>query len=120
MPYKDKEKAKQASRERMRQHRAQGVTKGVTSTGVTLHPAIIADINRLTTRPDGSVDEQARTNRMATARAYFRMYPDKQYTGIAIAPEDIPASPVPVRVSKPGDADYVPMCETTRNWKGGP
>lgn len=33
MPYKDKEKAKQASKERMRKHRAQ--QKGVTSDGVT-------------------------------------------------------------------------------------
>ncbi len=104
--YKDKEKQREAGAERQRRYR---------ENSKALHPAIIADINRLTTNTDGTVDEQARTNRMATARAYQRMYPDKQYTGVGIAPADIPASPVPVRVSKPGDADYNGIC--TEAWR---
>ncbi len=109
--YKDKDKAREAGAERQRRYR---------ENRKALHPAIVAGINRLTTNADGTVNEQERAIRIGNAINYQRMYPDKQYTGIGIAPEDIPANPVPVRVSKPGDADYVPMCEMTRNWKGGP
>ena len=84
MPYKDKEQAKQASKERMRKHR-QGVTSaGRNTQGVTLHPAIIRTINRLTTNPDGSVDHMARTNRMAMAINYERMFPGRPYTGTGL------------------------------------
>ncbi|KKN47758.1 hypothetical protein LCGC14_0659920 [marine sediment metagenome] len=48
----------------------------------TLHPSIIAGINRLTTNPDGTVDEQARTNRLAAAKRYQRMFPERTYTGV--------------------------------------
>ena len=90
MPYKDKEQAKQASKERMRLHR-QGVTQGVTSDGcnkqgVTLHPAIIRTIDRMSTLPDGTLDEQERSRRMAIATNYERMYPGRPYTGTGIAP----------------------------------
>lgn len=81
-----------------------------------LRPAIVAGIERLTTNPDGTIDEQARTNRMAIAKSYQRLYPEQPYKGVGIAPEDMPANPVPVRVSKPGDADYKPLCQFTRDW----
>lgn len=104
--YKDKEKQREANRQ-AKQRQRQGMTNGVTERGMTsissshpvipLHPAIIAEIERSTTNPDGTVDEQARTNRMAVALNYQRMYPDRPYTGIGIAPADIPANPVPLK-----------------------
>lgn len=47
-----------------------------------LHPSIMATINRLTTNPDGTVDKQARTNRMAIALDYERKFPGRPYTGV--------------------------------------
>ena len=98
MTYKDSKQAAQASKERMRRMRSlrgykmQGVTKGVTNTGcntqgVTLHPAIIAGIDRLSTNADGTVDESERSRRMAIATDYERLYPGRPYTGTGIAPK---------------------------------
>lgn len=123
--YKDKDKQREAQREWIRRKRAEqsskefkerveGSFEGSTPKGSTsLHPAIIATINRLTTRPDGTIDQQARTNRMAIAENYQGLYPEQQYTGVGIAPEEMPVNPKLVRVSKPGDADYKPLCQTT-------
>ena len=91
MPYKDKDKQRQANRA-AKQRQRQGMTsQGMTSTSpvipsqaVTLHPAIIRTINRLTTNPDGTVDEQARTNRLAMAINYERMFPGRPYTGTGL------------------------------------
>ena len=47
-----------------------------------LHPAIIATNDRLTTNPNGTVDKQARTNRMANAHDYERKFPGRPYTGV--------------------------------------
>ncbi len=105
--YKDKGKQREAGAERQRRYR---------ENRKALHPAIVAGIERLTTLPDGTVDQQARAIRMATAMRYERLYPGRPYTGIGIAPSDMPASPIPARVSKPGDADYKPLCELTRRW----
>lgn len=124
--YKDKDKQREANRLAQARFKAKGITNappsGITSTrpvipnNHTLHPAIIAGINRLTTNPDGTVDQQARAIRMAAAKSYQRMYPDKHYTGVGMAPGAMPASPILIRVSKPGDADYVPLCQFTRDW----
>lgn len=105
--YKDKTKQREAGAERQRRYR---------ENRKALHPAIVAGIERLTTFPDGSVDEQARAIRMTAAINYQRLYPDKQYTGIGIAPEDMPDNPIAIGVTKPGDADYVPLCGFTREW----
>ena len=72
MPYKNKEKATQASKERMRKHR-QGVTEGVTTQGVTgegvttkegieMVPAwgILPERPRYLTLSDGQVLDRAR------------------------------------------------------------
>ena len=79
---------------------------------IKLHPAIIAGIDRVAT------DEQDRANRTANAKSYQRLYPDQPYKGIGIAPADIRACSKSghVRVSKPGDADYRPLCAFTREW----
>jgi hypothetical protein len=73
--YKDKDRQREAGAERQRRYR--GNRKA-------LHPAIIASINRLTTNPDGSIDEHARAIRMTAAIGYQRLYPDKQYTGAGL------------------------------------
>ena len=103
--YKDKDKALQAGRERTRRYR---------ENRKALHPAIRAGIDRLTVNPDGSIDEVARTSRMACAIAYQRLYPGRPYTGVGIAPDDMHDKPIAIAVSKPGDADYKPLCEYTR------
>ncbi len=81
--YKDKDKQREANRKAQAKFKAKGITseQGITE-GITLHPSIIATINRLTTLPDGTVDEQARTNRMAIAVDYERKFPGRPYTGI--------------------------------------
>lgn len=97
--YKDKDKQREAGAERTRRYR---------ENRKALHPAIVAGIERLTT---GVFDKQARARRMAIATNYERLYPDKSYTGMGIAPDDIPANPVPVKVSLPGDAGYKGICQ---------
>ena len=106
--YKDKDKQREANAERQRRYKAKQkalLSEGVTDKALpdgnmsydvyekmeagcnrssTLHPAIIATINRLTTNPDGTVDEQARTNRMAIALDYERKFPGRPYTGAGI------------------------------------
>ena len=108
MAYTDKDKQRDAGKERQRRYR---------ENRKALHPAIRAGIERLTVNPDGSIDEVARTNRMACAIAYQRLYPAKTYTGVGIAPDDMPDKPIPIRVSLPGDADYKPLCDYTRAWQ---
>ena len=51
---------------------------------ITLHPAIIAQINRLTMNEDGTVNEQARKVRMAIAYDYERKFPGRPYTGAGL------------------------------------
>lgn len=99
--YKDEDKQREANRERQRRYKAKH--KGVTSEGVTGKALLgdcpsMADI-KSSLCPDGiifddnndvHVEDQAFTKLMAQAR------------------------PGHVRVSKPGDADYVPQCKTTR------
>lgn len=112
--YKDKDKEREAAKERMRRHRAQqkGVTsEGVTSEGVTLCttfddlPADVKQsIDRLSDTPE---ERQARTDR---AIRYQRLFPGKQFKGVLrdatveflVDPQTI------LPVSKPGDPDYKP------------
>ncbi len=92
--YKDKDKQREANRVAQARFKAkqQGITEEQTDRvllrnkdkGITLHPAIIATINRLTTNLDGTVDEQARTTRMANAMHYEQVCPGRPYTGAAM------------------------------------
>jgi hypothetical protein len=83
---------------------------------------VIETINRLTTNPDGSINEQERLRRTAIATNYQRLYPDELsnedviHTDQEFTKTMTQAKPGHVRVSKPGDADYKPLCETTRRW----
>ena len=76
-----------------------------------LHPAIVAGIKRIAS------DEQDRANRTATAINYQQLYPEQPYKGIGIAPEDMSVTPITVSVTKPGDEDYRPLCDFTREWQ---
>jgi hypothetical protein len=88
--YKDKDKQREADKERQRRYRAnrglkaypRGVTsQGVTGQGVTQYPQVSdQDFTKLLTHD---------------------------------------ASPEHIRVTKPGDADYEPQCETTKAFVEG-
>ena len=98
--YKDKQR--ESNRERQARYKAkqkallkgvtnQGVTEGVTVIGsgaqvtpIKLHPAIIRTINRMSTRQDGTLDEQEQSRRMAIATNYERLYPGRPYTGTGL------------------------------------
>ena len=92
--YKDKDKQREANRVAQARFKAkqQGITEEQTDRvllrnkdkGITLHPAIIAGIKRLTTNQDGTVDVQARSRRIAIATDYERMYPGRPYTGTGL------------------------------------
>lgn len=136
--YKDKDKQREASKARMKRYRAR--KQGVTSEGVTnqlkanqvtpnmrrgkeiqcfadLPPDIQATIIRLTTNNDGTVDKQARTNRTAIAINYQHLFPDRyDSVGVGCELEPVAQTGANIRVSKPGDADYVPLCKTTEKW----
>jgi len=116
--YKDKDKQREANRAAKARFKAkQGIPveqgiPGIPEQGIP--PDVQATINRLTTNQDGTVDEQARANRMAIAKTYQRQHPDRYYsTGLGCMPV---SNPVPVKVSLPGDDDYLPMCDYTRAW----
>ena len=83
--YKDKDKQREANKQaKARQRARQGMTEGrltVTPSVIPLHPAIIATINRLSTRQDGTLDEQEQYRRIAIATAYEHLYPGRPYTG---------------------------------------
>ncbi len=87
--YMDKEKQREAGKERIRRYRdkQKGVTsEGVTGQGVTL------------TKADSNVD----VSDISMVKALHQ----------AIKPERTAQGNI--RVSKPGDSDYEPQCETTR------
>lgn len=50
----------------------------------TLHPAIIAVIKRLTTKPDGTISEHEQLRRMSIATDYEKLYPGRPYTGTGL------------------------------------
>ena len=93
--YKDKEKQKEAQRERTRRYRAlhnEGVTCAELDRALQsilpehLPLDVQRTINRLTTLPDGTVDEQARANRTAIAISYQHYRPDRYHnTGVALS-----------------------------------
>ncbi|KKN16966.1 hypothetical protein LCGC14_0970460 [marine sediment metagenome] len=90
--YKDPDKQREANRLAQAKFKSKGITKGITKSRV-LPEGITFDDN-------GDVH-----------------VPDKVFTKLMAQ-----AKPGHIRVSKPGDSDYVPMCKPTRimaqhNWK---
>ena len=79
-------------------------------------------INRMSTT-EGKLDEAEKAKRTAAAIKYQHLFPesyepgacDGDFTRLLTADAGLPI----VRVSKPGDDDYVPMCETTRKYIEG-
>jgi len=82
-----------------------------------LPPDVQQTIHRLSTI-DGKIDQAEKDKRTARVIQYQHLFPDS-YNDTSIASLLVQAGPVPVRVSKPGDADYVPMCETTERYRNG-
>ncbi len=147
--HKDKDKQREAGRERQRRYRAskgvtsQNVTKGVTNEAagspsrderrmfnstVLLEtiPRRGKDITKFEHLPSDvqatidrlSSDEHEHARRTVIAINYQHLFPDKyECHGVGVAPADIPDSPVPVKVSLPGDDDYKPLCAFTRDWQ---
>jgi len=98
--YKDTDKRKEASKERMRRYR-QGVTKGVTSVGcnsegVTGFDSLTIDVQRSIDSLSRSPEEKAQ--RTAIALDYQYKHGKRPCTGMDC---HIPAS-----TAKPGDDDY--------------
>lgn len=132
--YKDKDKQREANRKAQAKFKARvkGITETVTPEGITnqlkanqvipnmrrgkdiqcfadLPPDVQATINRL------SDNDEEHARRTAAAIKYQHLFPDHYHcTGTGLAPGELVSNPVPVKVSLPGDADYVPLCETTR------
>jgi len=87
MPYKDEDRQREANREAMRRSRAKGITNapplGITEQGIT--------------KPKRGKDIK---DRLESDQRFTRL--------LATVPPGTPNQ----RVSKPGDEDYKPMCET--------
>ena len=118
--YKDKDKQAKAAKQAKARFKArkQGIPLNEGIPGIPpkskqgIPHSIVTEINRQTTNKDGTIDEPARATRTANAKRYQQLYPDSRYTGAGA----VVSNPVPVRVSKPGDAGYKPLCATTRAW----
>ena len=133
MPYKDKDKQKKANR-LAKQRQRQGMTKGMTEQGMTSTSPVIPrrgkditkfehlppDIQQIIDRISESDEEHAR--RTAIAINYQHVFPDRFGPNETIVTDHdfcmmmAQAKPGHIRVSKPGDEDYIPLCETTRAW----
>lgn len=82
-----------------------------------LPPDVQQTIDRMS-MVDGKLDKDEKAKRTAAAIKYQHLFPnsyesagDLDFTRLMAI-----AKPGHVRVSKPGDSDYVPMCETTRRF----
>ena len=134
--YKDKDRQREANRQIQAKRRAKGVTKGVTSQGVTVSgsgtcvtPKRGKDIKVFADLPP---DVQASIRRVSESNEEF-----KRRTAIAIHYQHVTGRFEPnsdqdftrlmatcqctehQRVSKPGDEDYKPLCETSRRFMEG-
>ena len=123
MAYKDKGKAKEAAKERMRRYRAKGVTEGVTSQGVTdegvtgtkqperfedLPDDVQAAIEYMSRR-DGVDYETEKAVRTKRAWAYQAAFPDRWYKyGRGVRPAGV--RPKPPVTARPGEPDYPQEC----------
>ena len=126
--YKDKAKQREAQRDWVRQKRAskQGSTQGSTKRGLDIKcfedlPVDVQDTIVKMSTTEGKVDEAEKARRIAAAIKYQHLFPNSYE---ALSDQDFTkllaqAGPGHVPVSKPGDEDYVPMCETTRRYLDG-
>lgn len=121
MVYKDKDKQKEAGKERQRRYRdkAKGVTKGVTSEGVTpqgvteqtdtlKQPSPLETVEDFTS--DGAVVEPCMRPDYVCPILEDQCKPNINYGPYMTALELEAASLKANRVSKPGDEDYDGIC----------
>ena len=135
--YKDKDKQKEANRVAQARFKAKGITEGITNQGIT--DRVLPDVNEAATeyiKANPSIrrgkdiakfehlppDVQATINRISmdnqehnrrTAIAIDYQHKTGRYESHSIGTVPV-SNPIPVKVSKPGDADYKPLCEYTR------
>ena len=144
--YKDKDRQREANRKAQAKFKAKGITKrvlpksdkevfGETMLKMTSHeqqlkrgkdikcfadlpPDVQKSIDRMSINKDGTINQTVKANRTAIAINYQHLFPnsyesagDLDFTRLLAQ-----ASPGHVRVSKPGDADYIPQCQTTRDF----
>ena len=88
--YKDKDRQREANRQAQAKFKAEGITEGITNQGIT---------------DEGITDEGLEFIAKVAGEAE-RAKPELTAQGN-------------IRVSKPGDDDYVPQCETTRAFIDG-
>lgn len=134
--YKDKDRQREANREAMRRSRGKGITNaGITGlvapntcdtleivdsktkrgTDIKVFEDLPPDVQDSINRLAGS-NEAEHKRRTAAAIKYQHIFPnsydsvsDGEFTRLLAK-----ACPGHIRVSKPGDLDYEPECETTR------
>jgi hypothetical protein len=118
--YKDKDRQKEANRERQRRYKEKqkALPKALPDEGVTckaLPLAVVQVIDRMSRdKTTGKTDEADKAKRTAAAKRYQELFPDRHccwtdqsFTKL-MTQADIKAAPL--RVSKPGDADYTGVC----------
>ncbi len=123
--YKDKDKQREANREASQRRRDKGMTKGMTKTSSDTR--VIPCDTRLKVIPeDTPVVILCETEDIARKISDNKIKPKpnrdtKLRFNVGEASEQIDPHFIPertaqgnIRVSKPGDADYVPQCETMR------
>jgi len=105
--YKDKDRQREANRQaKARQRAKQGMTsEGMTNEGMTGNMTIETLIK---------MDAGCGDKLTHGVTGIVAGYPDPVFTQLLAKADPAMCRPV----SKPGDADYVPMCETTRNFRG--
>ncbi|KKL19791.1 hypothetical protein LCGC14_2461940 [marine sediment metagenome] len=114
--YKDKDKQREANREASQRRRDKGMTKGMTNQGMTVEDERSNEPSNVI--PKGVTDKALL--RFNVGEASERILPsdkDSVYSQKDIKPERTAQGNI--RVSKPGDDDYVPQCETTMVFVGG-
>ena len=99
--YRDKDKQREANRKAQAKFKAKGITKqGITSEGITdkvlLNKGVTQGVT--ITKADSHVD----VSDISVVKALHQTLRRER------------TAQGNIRVSKPGDADYVPQCETTR------
>jgi len=105
MVYKDKDRQREANKEQMRRARAKGNTSQGNTEGVTTDLPCVTPSGVC----EGIVTDKALPVKERT--------PEETEIHVRLAMENlgmIKTERGNIRVSKPGDADYVPQCETTR------
>ena len=125
MVYKDKDRQREANREQMRRARAKGNTGNTGNTPCIADAELkqigkdmLEDARKIMMKREGMTSKQLD---QATERLIKRTQPERSYIGAVPEVPGLTTIAKPertakgnIRVSKPGDADYEPQCETTR------